>query len=328
MTDAGESPRTGRLASGKARLATERTKLVERFEEVRSRSGLLDALARAWEHDSQVGGGLLGGALAFRLFLFMVPYVLVVFTLLGAASRVATSSPTEMAHTAGISGVLAQGIFTTSSLTDTHRFVLIALGGWATLSAARAVVTTLIEAHRLAWHVGPVKVKKWLPALVFIVFVTVTAAASSYIGRLRAEAPAPGLALTLAWIAIPVVAWWWASSRLPHADAPVWALLPGAVLFAVGLQAMHMFTVLWMGRQVSHKSETYGALGVALTVLAWCYLVGRVVSGAAVLNAALWRRFEELHPDRVEAAAAGERGDLSRVRLLLAWITSAAGLLR
>ena len=328
MTETGEPSRTGRLASGKARLESERTKYIARFEEVRSRSGLLDALARAWEHDSQVGGGLLGGALAFRLFLFMVPYVLVVFTILGAASRVASSSPTEMAHTAGISGVLAKGIFTTSSLTDTHRFVLLALGGWATLSAARAVVTTLIEAHRLAWHDPPVKTKKWGPALVFIGFVTVIALASSYIGKLRAAAPAPGFALTLAWIAIPVVAWWWASSRLPHGKAPVWALFPGAVLFGIGLQAMHMFTVLWMGRQVSHKSETYGALGVALTVLAWCYLVGRLVSGAAVLDAALWRRFEDKHPDQIEAAATGQVGDLSRIRLLLAWITSAAGLLR
>ena len=328
MTDPGAPPRPGRLAAGKARLSAERSKLQHRYEEARSRSGLLDALGRAWEHDSQVGGGLLGGALAFRLFLFMVPYVLVVFTALGAASKVASSSPNEMAHLAGISGVLAKGIFTTSSLTNSHRLVLLAVAGWATLSAARSVVKTLIEAHRLAWHVGPLKVKNWLPALVFIGFVTAVTLATSYIAKLRAAAPAPGLALTIAWIAVPVVAWWWASAKLPHGEAPLWALFPGSVLFAVGLQAMHVFTVVWMSHQVSHKSETYGALGVALSVLAWCYLIGRLVSGSAVLNAALWRRFEELHPDQVEAAASRELGDQSRFRLMLAWVRSAAGLIR
>ena len=48
----------------------------------------------------------------------------------------------------------------------------------------------------------------------------------------------------MVWLIVPLVSWWWASVQLPHADAPAWALLPGAVVFALGMQAMHLFTIL------------------------------------------------------------------------------------
>lgn len=333
MTEADESPapevegeKVGRIARLKGRVESERDRAQAWVDEARGRIGIVDGLVRAWEHDAEVGGGLLGGALAFRLFLFMVPYVLVVFTLIGSAATVADSSPTDMAHKAGISGLLAKGIFTTSTLTSTHQVVLLLLGTYAMVSAARSVVATLVASHCLAWRVPRTKLKGIVPALTFIVFVTATALLSSYIGELRRAAPAPGIALTATWFLVPLVAWWWASVHLPHSDAPTWALLPGATLFGVGIQALHVFTVVYVGRSVTSKSETYGAVGVALAVLAWAYLAGRLVSASAVLNAALWRRFQENHPEQVEALTHGD--GVTRRQVWMAWVRSASGLIR
>jgi uncharacterized BrkB/YihY/UPF0761 family membrane protein len=50
------------------------------------------------------------GALAFRLFLFMVPFVYVVFTVLGVASRAVGHDPAQLARNAGITGVLASAV--------------------------------------------------------------------------------------------------------------------------------------------------------------------------------------------------------------------------
>ena len=37
--------------------------------------------------------------------------------------------------------------------------------------------------------------------------------------------------------------WLWVSTLLPHADVPLRALVPGAILMAVGAQIVHLFTV-------------------------------------------------------------------------------------
>jgi uncharacterized BrkB/YihY/UPF0761 family membrane protein len=321
-------PRDGGVAGARARAESIRARFTAHLADVRHRSPAADALARAWEHDVEVGGGLLAGALAFRLFLFMVPLTLVGFTLLGSAADVLDSSPTEMAHVAGVSGVLAKGIFTTSALTTTHQVVLLGFGCYALLSTARSVVGTIVSAHCLAWRMPKVKMRRLRPALVFIAFVATVSILSSHLARLRAAAPAPGLALTALWLLLPLLAWWWASSRLPHGDAPVWALLPGALVFAVGMQVLHVFTLLYVVPSVDRKSETYGAIGVALAVLAWAYVAGRLVTATAVVNAALWRRFRERHPEEIQAAQAAGGGVGSPARLGLTWLRSAAGLLR
>lgn len=327
-TSAPTPPRPGKVSAWRTRVEEERRTLVARLAAARTRSGAVDAAARTWEHDLEVGGGLMAGALAFRLFLFVVPFALVGFTLLGSAADVVSSSPQEMARQSGVSGVLVQGIVTTNSLTTTHQVVLMLAGGYAMFMAARSVIATLVIAHCLAWRVPRVKVKRLRPALVFIAFVATTTVLTGHLSRLRSEAPAPGIAVTVAWLLLPLVAWWWASSRLPHADAPVWALLPGAVVFAVGMQLVHLFTVLYVSRSVSAKSETYGTIGVSLAVLLWAYVAGRLMISTAIVNAALWRRFRENHPDDLVVLDEGGEGLRAHVRLALTWVRSAAGLLR
>ena len=70
-------------------------------------------------------------------------------------------------------------------------------------------------------------------------------------------------------------------------------LLPGAVLFGVGVQALHVFTVVYVARAVTSKSQSYGVLGTSLALLLWAYLMGRLVVAAAALNVSWWRRREE-----------------------------------
>jgi uncharacterized BrkB/YihY/UPF0761 family membrane protein len=91
---------------------------------------------------------------------------------------------------------------------------------------------------------------------------------------------------------------WLAVERLlPHEDAPWTALMPGAALFAVGVQLVHLTTALFIAGKVERASETYGSLGVAFTVLFWLYVISRVIVASAMLNAALWEQ------RRVTAAA-------------------------
>ena len=268
----------------------------------------------------------MGAAVAFRLFLFMVPFAFFVATALGASAELADRSTSEVAERAGIGGVVAKGVMSAESLGSRSRFLLLLVAGYATISTARSIVGTLVQAHCLVWKVPRVRIPRTRPALLFTAFVAVLMIASSYVQRLRAAVPAPGIALTALWLLVPLVAWWWASTRLPHADAPVWALLPGAVVFAVGMQAMHLFTILYVTRAVESKSETYGALGAAIAVLVWCYVAGRLVTGTAVVNAALWRRYRQRQPGSDPRGEVSMTG--SRVGLVGRWLRSVGKLFR
>ena len=62
------------------------------------------------------------------------------------------------------------------------------------------------------------------------------------------------------------------------------------MLFGVGAQALQLLTVLWIAPSTATKSETYGAIGAALTILLWAYIFGWLITSSAALNATLWRR--------------------------------------
>jgi uncharacterized BrkB/YihY/UPF0761 family membrane protein len=67
-------------------------------------------------------------------------------------------------------------------------------------------------------------------------------------------------------------------------------LVPGAVLVAIGAQALNLFTVYYLAGQAERATSTYGAIGAALTILLWLFILARLVVGGAMLNAELARR--------------------------------------
>jgi uncharacterized BrkB/YihY/UPF0761 family membrane protein len=131
---------------------------------------------------------------------------------------------------------------------------------------------------------------------------TLLLAASAGANWLRLLAPGPGLWVVCLVGVVYFAIWLGASWLLPHAaDAPWTAMVPGAVLFAVGIEALHLFTVLCLSREIAHASRTYGSLGVAVSLLGGLYLFGWLVVASAMLNASRWER--SLQGRRDEAAS-------------------------
>jgi uncharacterized BrkB/YihY/UPF0761 family membrane protein len=99
------------------------------------------------------------------------------------------------------------------------------------------------------------------------------------------------LLLMLVYTTVPFGLWLYVSGRLPHAEGAGWRdLAPGALVVAFGVQALHFFTVLWVAHSMESKTETYGAIGAALAMLLWAFVLGRILTLSAVLNAASWHR--------------------------------------
>ena len=81
-----------------------------------------------------------------------------------------------------------------------------------------------------------------------------------------------------------------ASMQLPHRDADWTALVPGALLFGIGAEALHAVAVFFIGPYSLEKQGTYGALGLAAVLLLGLYFLGRLIVFCAVVNATLWER--------------------------------------
>ena len=91
-------------------LTSEQARQQEDLQARRQRSGMVDAGFLVQELDATVGGGILAGALAFRLFLFMVPFVYVVFTVLGGIAHAVGQDPAHVLGNIGITGILANTV--------------------------------------------------------------------------------------------------------------------------------------------------------------------------------------------------------------------------
>jgi len=278
---------------------------VDRAGAVVARTPGYASAAAAVRRDQRFGGGLLAGALAFRLFGALLPLALLVAVLLGYAETVDRAGVADAGEAVGIRESVLQSVAESSKLSAGTRwtvtaFAVIALV-WAAMTAARAVRA----AHSLAWEGRVVRRGRSLQAgLVLIAGAAGFAVIWALVGWTRARWPLAGV--IAAWAAlVPFFSIWLGLAiLLPHGRAPRRALVPGAILVAVGMQLIHLGTVLFVADRVERASDTYGSLGVAFTMLFWLYVVSRVVVGSAMLNAALWERSLRSREEALPAAPA------------------------
>ena len=77
------------------------------------------------------------------------------------------------------------------------------------------------------------------------------------------------------------------SLHLPHRDAPWQALLPGALLVAIGFQVLHEVVVTFLVPELEKSTSLYGSLGAATTIIFFVYLVATLVVASPILNSSL-----------------------------------------
>ena len=80
------------------------------------------------------------------------------------------------------------------------------------------------------------------------------------------------------------------SVRLPHQRTHWTALIPGALVFGVGIELLQVVIAYFITPYAIAKQGTYGALGVAAALLVTLFMISRLIVGAAVVNATLSER--------------------------------------
>lgn len=239
--------------------------------------------------DRAVAGRELAGALAYRLFFWFLPFVLVLVAGLGVYSDASDQTPQEAADRLGLAGLVVHSV--AAAATSSARWYALLIGLPILLYLTRSLLRSVVAIHRLAWGMEPRRGHLTLTnVLLFLAAMVASLSVAAVVsGSIQASA--------WFWVAVAPLAvllraaiWLALSLRLPARDPQLATLLPGAAVVGVGFLAVNVFTqlaVVWIG---DTREDTYGALGLAATILFSLWLTSRVIVVSAVVNAALWSR--------------------------------------
>ena len=265
---------------------------MDRLHTARGRWTAVDVAWTAQERDHHAVGSVLAGAVAFRVFVYLLPLFLALLMLVGVVAGVDDDGPQRVGEELGMSAYVVDSVETAAEQSKRSLWILVPLTLWAVYTAGLGVAKVLRAVHAVACD-QPVERPASNLATVAATFALALAALAA-VGLtqwVRAQSSGVGLGAVLAGAAPFVGLWWLASRLLPHdRAAPALALLPGALLVGTGVWLAHLFSVLYLAHRVEKASELYGSLGVAAAILAWLYLVGRLMVASAMLNATLWER--------------------------------------
>lgn len=282
--------RKGRLSEAVERARIESERALEYAEDARGRSPLVDLGFDVFERDRARLGGLLSGALAYRFFLWLLPFTLMFVGVIGAITAVVGQAPGEFSDDLGLQGVLADLIRDAAEQSGWWIALVIGLAG--TAYAGLGAVRALRISHAAAWGIRPERAARpVLLSLWFFAVVSGLLAASGSATFLRERAGVLGTIVTVAGLALVYFAVWLrVSEALPHRDVPRRGLVPGAALVAAGAQGLHLFTVYYLSDSAERATSVYGAIGAALAILLWLFILARLAVAGAMLNAELARR--------------------------------------
>jgi uncharacterized BrkB/YihY/UPF0761 family membrane protein len=279
-----------RAKARKAAFQARAQQVADQAEDARAHHKTLDAAFEGFARDVEVGGGIIAGALAYKFFVWLLPFALVLVAALGITADAAGDTPTEAAKTLGIAGIVSQSI--ASAASGANRWYALIVGVPVLLYVTRSVLRALIGAHRLVWTDLAAAAPRPTPKATLRLLGLLLAffAATALAGAARAWSTGPGVVITLLMM-VPYTGFWLlVTMRLPHRDANWKGLLPGAITFGIGIVLIQVFTAYVIAPMSLTKQGTYGALGIAAALLFGLYLIARLMVGAAVINATLWDR--------------------------------------
>lgn len=260
----------------------------------RDRHASVDVGFRVADRDRRAAAMVLAGGIAYRLFFWVLALSLILSGVLGFSDP---DRLEQWARDSGVSVGLAAAIAAAVNSASGNEWWLLLLGGWLLLWTGYTSAKALVLTHAAVWGVTPPKVTKRLRAsLLFTTACLGFIAAMAGARWMRDNTDELGLVTTLLVLAVPFGIWLLVSHVLPN-DARGWVeLMPGAALVAAGEQAMHVFTAYFLGPKLTSATQLYGLVGIVTTVLFWFYISGRLIIGAATLNAS----FSEQRHARIE----------------------------
>jgi uncharacterized BrkB/YihY/UPF0761 family membrane protein len=277
--------------------ARERVKAEQaRFNELLAKhehQPLIDVGLRVYRRDREIAGTVVGSAIAFRLFLFFVPLLLLIVGLAGFLRALVDAD--DLNEEAGVSGALADQIRTAFNQPESTRWFAVLLGLVGIATTGRSLSKVMIASSSLAWRLTPTTKASLRVIGALIGLVAGIGLLAALVSRVRAEfgVAVTGVSLLIVFVGY-VVAWLAVSMLMPRATKDPGVLLPGAVLVGGTLTGMQVVSQLYLPDRLGRASHLYGAVGTTIVTLGWFFIAGRAIVVGMCLNAVIHERFETI----------------------------------
>ncbi|MCW2549374.1 MAG: hypothetical protein JWN96_3834 [Mycobacterium sp.] len=281
--DDAEAGGSGRMARARARAELASGRYRERAQ-TRPLLGL--PLAFLAQYTARQGV-LLASAVAFRLFLWLLPLALLAAGILAAAAADSGNSIGSASKSAGLTGAASHQV--AQALRDGHRSwgIAVITGGVLFVWATRTLMRTLTVASAHAWATPVPKAGQkriLITTLMFAATWLLVFACTAALHKLGRVVPgglllgflAQGLLISVAWLLI--------SQRLPDRRQSWHELIPGSLFFGFGLALLSLVGRVYLPPRFAHSSAVYGSLGVASVMLVWLLLIGQLIISSAFIN--------------------------------------------
>jgi uncharacterized BrkB/YihY/UPF0761 family membrane protein len=250
-------------------------------------------------------GILLASAVAFRLFLWLLPLALLAAGILSALAPDSGHSIESASKSAGITGAASQQVVT--ALKDGNRSWVIAvvtgllLFLWATRTLMRNL--TVVNAH--AWR-APIPKRRQKDVLINVLlfagaWILVLGFTAGLHRLVKLVSGGVILGFVLEGLFVSTV-WLLFSRRLPDRRGSWVDLIPGSLLLGFGLSALSVVGRLYLPARFAHSSALYGSLGVASVMLLWMLLIGQLIVSSALTNS-VWCDYRAGRPQNDEQLA-------------------------
>lgn len=283
--DAEERRIRDRIADARLKAEELRTEAQVRLEEERGRRTWVEIVYRAWDMDRQRGGPLLAGGLAYRVFIWILPFALLLAAIVELIADSTGRSPEELARTVGIGGAIVGVVGEAARATGSSAWWLLFLGLVLSLWAARGLARALMVVSRIAWALPPSAGRATVKAALVVWGLFFAGLAVQWLrpllfrGGVRSDLLAQ---IVLFGLTLAVIA---GGMTLAPRRGPWTSVIAGAILMAVGLRGMGIATNVYFVDALGEKGELYGGLGLAIVIMLFLFLCSRLFVWGQFLNA-------------------------------------------
>lgn len=236
------------------RAATTATERYQEAEAARGRSRSAGFAFDLRDRDRAVNARLLAGAVAFQLFLFLVPLMAAL-----AALGLLHTGPGEWK---GGFGLFSREMTSMIDASVTTRIVTIVISLFAGAWAGFGLLRSFRAVYAMVWDVSPgtLRLSGSLVAA-FLGSFAILVGAQVLIGTFVSDWDAAILWVPLLTVGAGAAAWFLLATHLPRRAGTTWRdLWVGAAVFGIGMGFVALFTRIWQTGQLTRASARYGSL--------------------------------------------------------------------
>ncbi len=237
----------------------------------------------------ELNGNYLASSVTLSAFLSLFPLLLFAIAILGFFSANSPDLAGDVVERLGLAGDAADGITTAIETAERSRRAASVIGVAGLLWSGLGLIAAFQYAINAAWQVTGRGWRDKLTGVMWLGGATLlflTSFATSTVIHWLPTFLAP--LTTLAGLSVNFALWLWTFKILATREVGWKALVPGAVVGALGFEVLKAVGAFYVPGAVASASALYGTLGVVFATLAWLLFFGRLVVYAAVVNVVRW----------------------------------------